>query len=131
MKAPRASCSGLDTAGPEFDEEFRNILDALFCACPEGAQDTDTRLRRELFRLTEMEGQTPARAACALGLGILDAEGMLARTRRDIAVLTAFGLCIPVRQRPADAPRSRDCRCGNTALTQRHDPPMKPGPVSR
>lgn len=122
MNTPRSSCSGLDAAGPEFDKEFRNILDALFCACLEELQDTDTRLRRDLFRLTEMDGQTPAVAARALHIGISEAKEMLARTRRDIAVLIALGLCKPEAPGPVgpvDRPRTFDCGCGNTASGRR------------
>jgi len=126
MNTPRSSCSGLDAAGPEFDEEFRNILDTLFCACMEELQDTDTHLHRALFRLTEMEGQTPSRAAHALGLGISQAEELLATTRRDIAVLMALGLCMPVHRGSADPPRPHGCRCGNTAMVRGDKPPMAP-----
>jgi len=126
MNTSQSPCSGLDAAGPEFDEEFRNILDTLFCACLEELQDTDTGLRRALFRLTEMEGQTPARAARALGLGMSQAKEMLARTRRDIAVLTALGLCAPTSPGPAAPPRSHGCRCGNTTMGRGQKPPMAP-----
>ncbi|WP_218142234.1 hypothetical protein [Aliiroseovarius sediminilitoris] len=122
----RSSCSGLDAIGPEFDEEFRNILDALFCACNSGLQDTDTSLRRELFRMTELDGQTTARAARALGIGISQAEEMLAATRRDITVLMALGLCKPVFPGPADSRHSHGCRCGNSTMARGHKPPMAP-----
>lgn len=125
MAFPRPSCSGLAPAGRELDEELRTILDALFCACLEELRD-GARLRRDLFRLTEMEGQAPGVAARALGLGIKDAEEMLARTRRDIAVLLALGLCMPTSPGPADASPARDCRCGNAAMARRDKPGGEP-----
>ena len=78
-----------------------------------------------------MEGQAPAMTARALGLGIKEAEEMLASTRRDIAVLLALGLCMPTFPGPADANPARDCRCGNTTMGRRDKPggkPAAPGP---
>jgi len=114
MTHPKHSCSGFDGADLEIDEELRNILDAMFCCCLGELQNSKDRLCRDLFRLTEMEGQTPAAAARQLGLEVSQAEGMLARTRRDIAVLRALGLFTPRAEGTADAPRTRDCRCGHS-----------------
>lgn len=126
MTDPGHSCSGFDGADPGLDEEFRTILDAVFCSCLGDMQDGAARLRRDLFRLTEMEGHTPAVAAHRLGLGIPEAEETLARIRRDIAVLLALGLFMPPAGEAANAPRSRNCRCGNTAMARRRAPAVGP-----
>ncbi|MBI1220823.1 MAG: hypothetical protein GC186_20055 [Rhodobacteraceae bacterium] len=86
-------------------------MDALFCCCREGQQQTENRLRRDLFHLTEIKGRTLADAARGLGLEFEDAEMMLARTRRDVAVLLALGLCKPSSTETAGEVSSHDCSC--------------------
>lgn len=113
MTHPEHSCSGFGGDDLEIDEELRTILDAMFCSCLEKVEDSDERLRRDLFRLAEIEGQTPAAAARRLGLEVSRAEDMLAGIRRDIAVLQALGLFTPRAQDAPDTPGARDCRCGH------------------
>mgnify|MGYP003624915699 FL=1 len=127
MQNLRPSGAGFDLSGPEFDEEFQNILSALFCACQDDVEDTDTRLRRALLRLTQVEGQTPAQAAHALNLELNQVEDMLEKTRRDIAVLMALGLFIPEGDGPGGQRPATGCQCSNTRMAQRRDPPPIPG----
>jgi hypothetical protein len=111
MTFSNRSCSGYDVQGVQGDAEFRKVLDALFCGCLEELQTSDALLRRDLFYLTELEGQTLAEAAAICGLGIDDAERMLAKTRRDVAVLLDLGLGTSPEVEPNDAAPLDDCSC--------------------
>ena len=105
------SCSGYDTAEHGSGAEIRGILDALFCACLDELQADDALLRRDLFRLTEIEGQPLPDVAHTLGLGMTDANAMLAKTRRDMAVLLVLGLCKFSANAPAAKAPLRNCSC--------------------
>ena len=112
MDNSNRSCSGYDDlADPGYDSEFRDILDALFCDCLQELQTGEAPLRRDLFRLAEIDGQPLPAAARALGLEIEDAREMLAKTRRDIAVLMVLGLCKPPPPDPGKKSAPRNCRC--------------------
>jgi hypothetical protein len=105
------SCSGYDMQGSQGDAELRKVLDALFCGCRKELQTGDTLLQRDLFYLTELEGQTLAAAAAICGLGIEDAERMLAKTRRDVEVLLYLGFGTSPDATPGDTAGLDDCSC--------------------
>jgi predicted DNA-binding protein (UPF0251 family) len=111
MTHSKRSCSILDPIDIQFEPELRDILNALFCSCLEELQSSDALLRRDLFRLTEIKGQTLAAAARALGISVQDAAQMLTQTRREVAVLMVLGLGKPSRSVSADDPKFLDCNC--------------------
>ena len=113
MTHSKRFCSVYDPADTHVDPELRGILDALFCSCLEELQTRDTLLRRDLFRLTEIDGQTLASAAHVLGISVQDAEQMLAKTRREVAVLMVLGLSKPSGTRLGDEATLDDCNCQN------------------
>ena len=61
------------------------LLTRMNCACAESPATNGATLSRELFHRVECEGQTPAEAARALGLGKRDGAYLLAGLRRDLA----------------------------------------------
>lgn len=56
------------------------------CACVQGSATVGAELSRALFHRVECEGQPPAEAARALGLGQRDGAYLLAGLRRDVAM---------------------------------------------
>lgn len=114
----KRSCSGMEAIGAAFDDEFRAILDALFCACLPESQTRETRLRREVYLRCQIEGRPLAEIAHALDLDPREAEDILEKIRRDIAVLRMLGLgAAGGAQTTADSP-SAGCRCGGGAGAQ-------------
>jgi len=111
MTHSKRSCSVYDPTDTQVDPELREILNAMFCSCLEELQTGEAPLRRDLFRLTEIKGQSLATAARTLGMDIHDAEQMLAKTRREVAVLMVLGLCKPSVPVSVDAPQYQDCSC--------------------
>lgn len=61
------------------------LLTCMNCACAQGSATVGADLSRALFHRVECEGQTPAEAARALGLGQRDGAYLLAGLRRDLA----------------------------------------------
>lgn len=114
MTFSNRSCSGYDLEGFQGDSEFRRVLDALFCGCRKDTQTREALLRRDLFYLTALEGQTLAAAAATCGLGLEDAERMLADTRRDLAVLLDLGFGTSPGTGPDDAAPLDHCSCAST-----------------
>lgn len=114
-------CSGLTVDDARFGAEFREIVNALFCACLERTETREKRLSRELFRLVEIDGRPLADAAGALGLAVSEAREMRARTRRDIAVLMALGLCFRAERPPVENVRTSGCRCHSGLGPESHD----------
>ena len=111
MTDVKRSCSGFDRAELSDDEELRAILDALFCTCIEDLSTQDTLQHRDLFRLAEIEGQALPDAARALGLDVEEAERMLTKTRREVALLLVLGLCKPSSAAQSAEAQFRRCRC--------------------
>jgi DNA-directed RNA polymerase specialized sigma24 family protein len=107
--------SGSDDGGVDaianVDTELSDILKALFCACLNDLQPPDSVLRRDLFRLTDLEGQTLDKAAQALGIGVPEAKKMLVQTRREIAMVMVLGLGKPSKARPNGEAPFDDCDC--------------------
>ena len=89
MTDVKRSCSGFDRAELSDDEELHAILDALFCTCIE---DLSTQAR-------------------ALGLDVEEAERMLTKTRREVALLLVLGLCKPSSAAKSAEAQFRRCRC--------------------
>lgn len=115
MGHAKQPCSGIFVDEARFGAEFRTVVDALFCACIAKMQGREERLHRELFRLVEIEGRPLAQAAGALDLGVPAAKRMLAKTRHDIAVLMALGLCLPGPERRESDRRNAGCRCSGAS----------------
>jgi DNA-directed RNA polymerase specialized sigma24 family protein len=119
MKRAKQSCSGFESPDANLDPELREILNALFCSCLEELPAKNTGLGRDLFRLIEIDGQTLDAAANRLGIGLQAAEQMLAKTRREVAVLLVLGLGTPSgagsgagsSAGSADDARLYDCNC--------------------
>ncbi|MGB3689336.1 MAG: hypothetical protein WBA02_08555 [Jannaschia helgolandensis] len=111
MTDVKRSCSGFDRAELSDDEELRAILDALFCTCIEDLSTQDTLQHSDLFRLAEIEGQALPDAARALGLDVEEAERMLTKTRREMALLLVLGLCKPSSAAQSAEAQFRRCRC--------------------
>jgi len=113
MTHSKPTCSVYDPADTQVDPELRDILNAMFCSCVDELRTDEAPLRRELFRLTEIKGQSLATAARALGMDIHDAEQMLAKTRREVAVLMVLGLCKPSGAGLASEAALDDCYCAS------------------
>jgi len=111
MNRAKQSCSGFDTAGAYVDPELREILNALFCTCLEELPTKNSGLNRDLFRLVEIDGQTLGTAAHRLGIGYKAAKQMLAKTRREVAVLLVLGLDSSLDAGSTDNAQLDDCNC--------------------
>ena len=114
MAHSKPSCSFPGVADTHLDPELRGILNALFCICLENLHTSDVPLRRRLFHLTEIDGQSLKLAANTLGIDHQDAKTMLRQTRREIAVLMALGLGTSSGAGSSNGPWSPDCFCGDT-----------------
>tara|TARA_R110002051_G_scaffold7035_3_gene33029 strand:- start:4753 stop:5097 length:345 start_codon:yes stop_codon:yes gene_type:complete len=112
----RAKLSGADEnlATADIDPELHEILNAIFCFCLEGLQAENGLLRRDLFRLTEIEGQPIAKAASALDIDLRLAEQLLTQTQREIAVLMVLGLGNPACAKFTNGPSAADCFCSDS-----------------
>ncbi|KNG94582.1 hypothetical protein [Pseudaestuariivita atlantica] len=71
------------------------MIDALFCACLPHLDTPEKSLRRDLFRMVDLEGIALAEASEALGISHAHAVDLQERTRREIAVLLTLGLGPP------------------------------------
>lgn len=107
----KPNCSGLDLDEDRFDTEFRDIVNALFCACLGAEESRLHKLERELFRLVELQGLSLSAAALTLGLSEPEARDVLAKVRRDIVVLLALGLCSPASARNDVETGNSHCCC--------------------
>ena len=114
MAHSKPTCSLPGVAGTHLDPELRGILNALFCVCLEDLQASDVPLRRRLFHLTEIDGQSLKVAARTLEIDHRDAKNLLRQTRREIAVLMAVGLGAPSGAISPEGPLAPDCFCGDT-----------------
>ena len=105
-------CSGLEIDEARFGAEFREIVNALFCACLRDMEPDTDGVAREIFRRVELEDQPLSVAAAELGLPPARARAMLEKTRRDIAVLLALGLCQPLGEAGQPGGGRTGCGCG-------------------
>ena len=115
MGQEKPECSQLLVDEAAYGEEFRSLLDALFCACLPDLDGGEKALRRDLFRMVDMEGFDLSKAGQALGISTEEARKLQEKTRREIAILLVLGLGATGEAAPRSSSTSTGCRCG-------HDP---------
>lgn len=113
MASKEPGCSQLAVDETKYGEEFQRLVDALFCACLSDLDAPEKTLRRDLFRMVDLEGLELSKAAEALGISRAEAKDLQEKTRREIAILLVLGLGA-FGHADADDPHSvPGCRCGS------------------
>ena len=113
MGQEKPECSQLLVDEAAYGEEFRSLLDALFCACLPDLDGGEKALRRDLFRMVDMEGFDLSKAGQALGISTEEARKLQEKTRREIAILLVLGLGTFEHADVNDPNAVPGCRCGN------------------
>lgn len=113
MANEKTGCSQLVVDETKYGAEFQRLVDALFCACLSDLDAPEKTLRRDLFRMVDLEGLELSKAAEALGISRAEARDLQEKTRREIAILMVLGLDALGHADVDDANPVSGCRCGN------------------
>lgn len=111
MTRSKLDCFEDEQSLDPMDPELRDILRVMFCSCLKEFKTRDSQTRRELFRMTEIDGQPLVIAAETMGLDIENAERILTETRREVAVLMVLGLSRPSDTGSAGKAKLNNCNC--------------------
>lgn len=113
MANEKTGCSQLVVDEAKYGAEFQRLVDALFCACLSDLDAPEKTLRRDLFRMVDLEGLELSKDAEALGISSAEARDLQEKTRREIAILLVLGLDAFAHADVNDPNAVPGCRCGN------------------
>lgn len=116
MADEKPGCSQLLVDETKYGEDFRRLIDALFCACLSDLDSREKTLQRNLFRLVDLEGLDLSEASRALGISRAEAKDLQEQTRREIAVLLVLGLGVFETAETSDTSTVPGCECGSQGL---------------
>ena len=113
MASKEPGCSQLAVDETKYGAEIQRLIDALFCACLSDLEAPEKTLRRDLFRMVDLEGLELSKAAESLGISRAEARDLQEKTRREIEILLVLGLGTFEHADVNDPNAVPGCRCGN------------------